>query len=307
MAGLTRRTQAWRDSGRFVEAGGHQIFLREREGLGPPILFLHGYPSSSFDWWRLLEALPGRRAVSFDFLGFGLSDKPREHLYPLLAQADLAEEIARQTNLERCLLVALDMGASVATELLARDLEGRLGLRLDAVLLLNGSMILERASLTVSQRILRGPLGPLLARLSRAFLFRAQFARIFSPAHPLEREEADDQWSLLAHRQGNRIVDRLTHYLHERMIFAPRWHGALRDWPGRLELAWGMRDPVAVEAVLDAVLALRPHAKVTRFPALGHYPQVEDPAAVAAVLAALAARINGNSMTGANAPAPARR
>ena len=151
MAGLTRRTQAWRDSGRFVEAGGHRIFLREREGFGPPI------------------------------------------------------------------------------------------------------------------------------------------ARIFSPAHPLEREEADDQWSLLAHRQGNRIVDRLTHYLHERMIFAPRWHGALRDWPGRLELAWGMRDPVVVEAVLDAVLALRPHAKVTRFPALGHYPQVEDPAAVAAVLAALAA------------------
>lgn len=294
MGGLTRRTQAFRDSGRFVTAGGHRIFVRERAGSGPGLLFLHGYPSSSYDWRLLLERLPGLRAVSFDFLGFGLSDKPANHLYSLLEQADLAEEIARQTGLERCVLIAHDMGTSVATELLARDLEGRPGLRPLAVLLLNGSMVLERARLTVSQRILRGPLGPLFARLSRAFLFRAQFARVFSPAHPLQRAEADDQWSLLAHQQGNRILHRLIHYLVERVTFAPRWHGALRDWPGRLQLLWGMRDPVCVEAVLDAIVALRPAAPVTRFPELGHYPQLEDPAAVAAVVADL---VQAASMT----------
>jgi len=63
--------------------------------------------------------------------------------------------------------------------------------------------------------------------------------------------------------------------------FAPRWHGALRDWPGRLELAWALRDPVATINVLDAVLALRPLAAVTRWEELGHYPQIEDPQAVA--------------------------
>jgi pimeloyl-ACP methyl ester carboxylesterase len=42
--------------------------------------------------------------------------------------------------------------------------------------------------------------------------------------------------------------------------------------------------------VLDAVLALRPNAPVTRFEDLGHYPQIEDPERVAAALdAALAA------------------
>jgi len=284
---LTRRAQAWRDSGKLIEAGGHRIFVRERDGEGPPLLFLHGYPSSSIDWRRVLEHLPGHKAICFDFLGFGLSDKPRDHVYSLHAQADLAEEIA---NGAEVILVAHDMGTSVATELLARDLEGRLRMKLDAVLLLNGSMILERASLTISQKLLRGPLGPLVARVSNRWLFRAQFAQIFSPLHPLEREEADDQWSLLEHDRGHRIIDRLTYYLHERVRFAARWHGALRDWPGRLELAWAMRDPVATSAVLDAVLALRPDAPITRFADLGHYPQVEDPAAVAAVISSVTPR-----------------
>jgi len=31
-------------------------------------------------------------------------------------------------------------------------------------------------------------------------------------------------------------------------------------------------------------MALRPAAAVTRLPTLGHYPQLEDPAAVAAIL-----------------------
>jgi len=281
---LTPPVQAWRDSGRLVEVEGRRIFVREREGGGLPLFFLHGYPSSSYDWSRLLELLPRRRAVCFDFLGFGLSDKPRDHLYSLHAQADLALEIARRTVGKECVLVAHDMGTSVATELLARDLEGRLGLQLESVLLLNGSMILERASLTLAQKILRGPLGPLLARVSNPLFFRAQFARVFSPAHPLTREEAANHWSLLEHERGHRILDKLTFYLHERVEFAARWHGALRDWPGRLELAWAMRDPVATPAVLDAILALRPRAPVTRFSELGHYPQIEDPAAVAQVI-----------------------
>ena len=158
------------------------------------------------------------------------------------------------------------------------------------MLLFNGSMVLEKAHLTPSQKVLRGPAGPLFARLSNRVLFRAQFARIFSAAHPLTRAEADDQWSLLAHDGGNRILDRLTYYLHERVEHASRWHGAIRDWPGRVELGWAGQDPVCVEDVLQAVQALRPAAPLTRWPDLGHYPQLEDPAAVAAAIPAFADR-----------------
>jgi pimeloyl-ACP methyl ester carboxylesterase len=281
---LTPRVRAWQQDGSTVELAGHRMFVHERAGAGPPLLFLHGYPSSSYDWRHVLPLLGDRRLIAFDFLGFGLSEKPRDVRYSLHLQADLAEAIAARYTDQPVVLVAHDMGTSVATELLARSIDGRLGFELASVLLFNGSMVLERASLTISQKALRSRLGPLVARLSNERAFRLQFARIFSAAHPLSAEEAADQWALLAHDGGHRIIDRLTFYLHERVAYAERWHGALRGWPGRLELAWAGKDPVCTEAVLEAVLDLRPQAPLTRLPELGHYPQLEDPRAVAAIV-----------------------
>lgn len=286
---LTPTAEAWRRTGELIEIGGHRIFVRDQAGTGSPLLLLHGYPSSSYDWRRAFELLPDRRMTSFDFLGFGLSDKPREHVYSLHAQAHLVQAIAARWPREPVVLVAHDMGTSVLTELLARDIEGRLPFELAAVLLFNGSIVIERASLTIGQKLLRSRLGPLAARLTNERTFRAQFARVFSPAHPLSAEEAADQWALLAYNDGHRILDRLTFYLRERVTHAARWHGALRDWPGRLELSWAERDPVCTEAVLQAVLALRPDAPLTRMPGLGHYPQLEDPATAIAVIDRFAA------------------
>ena len=282
---LTPRVAGWAREGELATFNGRRIFINDQPGEGPPVLLLHGYPSSSFDWREQLQLLPERRLITFDFLGFGLSQKPPEQVYSLHMQADLVETIvALRAGGGSIVLVAHDMGTSVATELLSRDIEGRLPFGLQSVLLFNGSMVLERASLTISQKVLRSRLGPLAARLSNERSFRLQFARIFSAAHPLSDTEAADQWALLAHDDGHRIIDKLTFYLHERMTFAPRWHGALRDWPGSLELAWAGRDPVCTEAVLEAVRELRPSAPLTRFPELGHYPQIEDPPSVAAVI-----------------------
>ena len=101
-----------------------------------------------------------------DFLGFGLSDKPRPHRYSLLGQADIVQTVIASETTGPVVVVAHDMGTSVTTELLARDLQGRLPFELQRVVLSNGSVILRRASLRPVQKLLRGPLGPLAARLT---------------------------------------------------------------------------------------------------------------------------------------------
>jgi pimeloyl-ACP methyl ester carboxylesterase len=281
---LTARTAAWRDRGRDEEFRGRRIHLFEREGEGPLLVFLHGFPSSSYDWWPLLERETDRAVLAPDFLGFGLSEKPRDHDYTLHWQADLVEELARRRGADRCFLVAHDMGTSVATELMARDIDGALEMEIDGVLLLNGSMVQGAASPTLGQRLLRSPIGPLFSRLSSERFFRQQFGSIFSPGHPLTEDAAEDQWSLICAGGGRTLNHRTIRYMEERFRHAERWHGALRDWEGRLQIAWGMLDPVATEQVLDAVLKLRPGAPVTRFEDLGHYPQIEDPGRIADVL-----------------------
>ena len=282
---LTNRVIDWRSKGKTEEFRGRRIHVFQQGGEGTPILLLHGFPSSSFDWQPMLESLPGRRVLAFDFLGFGLSDKPKDHTYSLMWQADLTEELVRRNYPDEAVfLVAHDMGTSVSTELFARDLRGGLGFEMTGAMLFNGSMVLEKATLTRSQKLLRGPLGPLASRLASRRLFAREFGAIFSPGHPLTSQEAADQWSLICHKGGRKLGYELIHYLEERAKLTGRWHGAIRDWPGELSFAWGELDPVATTAVLDAVLDLRPGAAVQRFPKLGHYPQIEDPAAIAAAI-----------------------
>jgi pimeloyl-ACP methyl ester carboxylesterase len=281
---LTSRVAAWRERGWEAEFRGRRIHVFERGGRGPLLVLLHGFPSSSYDWRLLLEEETEHAALAPDFLGFGLSEKPRDHEYTLHWQADLVEDLVGRHGAGKVFVVAHDMGTSVATELMARDLDGALGMEITGALLLNGSMIQGAASPTLGQRILRGPLGPVFSRLSSERFFRQQFGSIFSPGHPLTGEEAEDQWALISAGGGRTLNHKTIRYMEERFRHADRWHGALRSWPKPLSIAWGMLDPVATERVLDAVLALRPAAPLTRFEDLGHYPQIEDPGRVAEAL-----------------------
>jgi pimeloyl-ACP methyl ester carboxylesterase len=282
---LTKRVRGWQKAGQSAEFRGHAIHTFRQEGDGPLLLLLHGFPSSSYDWRLLLRREPQRNVLAFDFLGFGLSEKPREHDYSLFWQADLAEEMARRHGGGGPVFVcAHDMGTSVANELMARDLEGRLEMEIAGIALVNGSMVLERASPTPAQRLLRSRLGPLLSRLPSERVFRHQLGSVFSERYPLGKAEAADQWSLVCHNGGHTLGHRLISYMDQREEHAERWHGALRKWRGDLSLLWGLRDPVATTEVLAALRELRPQAPVTELPELAHYPQIEDPRQMAHAL-----------------------
>jgi pimeloyl-ACP methyl ester carboxylesterase len=282
---LTGRVQSWRDQGAFEDVHGRQLFVHRQAGSEAPLLlFLHGFPSSSYDWRPLFELRGGQATLAFDFLGFGLSEKPRDHTYTLAWQADAAEELVRRAGSPPVFVVGHDMGTSVATELMARDLRGELDIEIQGAMLFNGSMLLHLAKPTLGQNLLRSRLGPLFARLTTERSFRAQFSRVFSVEHPLSPDEAADQWSLISHNGGQRIAHRTIHYMAERERFTERWHGAIRDWPKPLTLAWGMRDPVARTEVLDGLRELRPGVEVIELPDAAHYPQIEQPEAISAAL-----------------------
>lgn len=272
----------WRDGGRFVSTSAGKVFARSADGAGPTILLLHGYPSSSYDFRMVLPHLAGRSWLTMDFLGFGLSDKPRSHRYSLLEQADLVQAVVADATTGPVMVLAHDMGTSVTTELLARDIHGRLPFDLQRVVLTNGSVILARASLRPSQKLLRSRLGPAFARLINKGGFTRGFGKLFTPDHPLSKDEAAAQWALLSHNDGHRIAHLLISYLDERERYAQRWHGAVRDWPKRLGFLWALEDPVATTNVLDGLRELRPSAPAVELPGLGHYPQLEDPDAFSA-------------------------
>jgi pimeloyl-ACP methyl ester carboxylesterase len=80
----------------------------------------------------------------------------------------------------------------------------------------------------------------------------------------------------------------LLHYIAERRARSARWEAALRDTRIALSLVWGMADPVSGRTMLDWLTTTVPGARATPLERVGHYPQVESPREVAAVIRAAA-------------------
>lgn len=253
-------------------------------GDAVPVVVLHGFPTSSWDFAAAAERVAAERPVLlFDFLGFGWSDKPAEHGYSLFEQADAACAVVAAAGHRRVHLWAHDMGTSVAAELLARRERGLLPFEVASLTLMNGSVHVEMASPTIAQRILLGPAGPTFARLSSRAVFFAQMRRVF--ARTPSDAELEGMWTLLCRADGRARLPQIIGYMRERARFRSRWIGAL----GRLDVptlvAWGRKDPVAVVAIAERLGREIPGATVTYWPELGHYPQMEDPATVAVAVA----------------------
>jgi haloalkane dehalogenase len=60
-----------------VPRGQGRVYARDYQGAGPAFVLMHGFPDNLHIWDDLVPYLveSGRRVVTFDFLGFGASDK----------------------------------------------------------------------------------------------------------------------------------------------------------------------------------------------------------------------------------------
>ncbi|HEY2515148.1 MAG TPA: alpha/beta hydrolase [Polyangiaceae bacterium] len=294
--------EEWRRRGRTVDTPDGRVWAVEvgqEKGGDAPVLVLHGFPTSSWDFGPAIERVSQtRRVVAFDFLGYGLSDKPREFAASLFEQADVAELVARAFGITRAHVWAHDMGTSVATELCARRERGLLSFAMESLVLMNGSVHIELAHLTLGQQVLKSRLGPIFARLNTKLSFKAQMRRVF--ARPPSEAELDAMWALVAREDGTALMPALIRYTEERARFRRRWIGALERLDLPAFVAWGARDPVAVLPIADALAREIPGCERVTWEDLGHYPQVEDPERVARALIGFWDRLA--SARGAHAP-----
>jgi len=289
---MTVAIERWHARGRTVDTRDGRVWvIDEGPRDGTPVVLLHGFPTSSWDFSEVLERLAARRrVVTFDFLGFGFSDKPEEYGYSLFEHTDTTLAVLRELGIGRAHVVAHDMGTSVATELCARRERGLSpAFDLASLTLMNGSVHIEMASLTVGQQLLRSPLAPLFARLNNATTFKAQMRSVF--AHPPDDATLDGMWALVAREDGTKRLPALIQYVDERSRFRRRWIGALEHLDVPALVAWGRLDPVALHAIARALASEIPQAELVTWDDLGHYPQVESPETVAATITAFLDRI----------------
>ena len=94
---------------------GHQLRMHYLdEGKGEPLLMVHGNPTWSFYWRKLVEGLGDNyRCIVPDHIGCGLSDKPRDWSYRLSDHIDNLSYLIEALDLHDVTLVVHDWGGAI--------------------------------------------------------------------------------------------------------------------------------------------------------------------------------------------------
>jgi len=268
----------WRQNGRTFPHQGHEVFFRDSGGNKPALLLIHGFPTASWDFYRVWDALAERyRVIAPDLLGFGFSAKPTAYAYSLQDQASLCGNLCARQQIGEVHVLAHDYGVSVAQELLALQENARGVVRLKSIAFLNGGLFPETHRPLLMQKLLRSPLGPLLALQMSEARLATSLRRIFGPETPPNALEIAAFWQLITHNRGQRVMPKLIRYIDERLAQRPRWVPAMQFTKVPMRLINGPVDPVSGEHMARRYHELIPNPDIVLLPHIGHYPQVEAP------------------------------
>lgn len=123
-----------KDPGDFKEShvmrDGHRIYVRDYPGGGPAFVMVHGFPDNCRIYKEVAAKLSaaGRRVVTFDFLGFGVSDKPKGFTYSFDQQVEDMTAVVDSMQLETVIPVGHDAGGPAAVNYAISNAERSAGL-----------------------------------------------------------------------------------------------------------------------------------------------------------------------------------
>lgn len=273
----------WAALGSWHRLGPHELFVADLAPDGPvehpPLLVVHGFPTSSVDYRLVAERLrQGRRVLLPDMLGYGLSDKP-DRAYSMDLQADLLVALTAELGLGELSLLTHDMGDTVGGELLARQLEGRWPVEIASRVVTNGSIYIESAHLTDGQLML---LSLPDERLGEGFpideqTLAASLRATYTPGAPVDEKEVAAACEAICLDDGQRLLPRLIRYIEERRRNQDRFTGAIESHGAPLSIVWGADDPIAVAPMSQRLHDTAGGSTLVVLDGVGHYPMVEAP------------------------------
>ena len=281
--------ERWKSDGQYFDYLGFDVFYR-KEGSGPTLLLIHGYPFNSWDWVRLWDRLTDRfTVIAPDMLGMGFSDKPAKYEYTVHDHADMHEALLSELGLGSAHVLAHDLGDSVGQEMLARHEFGQQAygaLRIESITWLNGGLFNEAYTPRLRQKALsRTPLGDMLSPLQATPGVPA-----LDRTHPQRVVRAGDQTDATDARpvspdprvQRRQAGDTQGRQVRQRPLRASESVGP-GDAANRHPDAADRRpvDPNSGRHMAQRYLEVIPNPDVVMLDdKIGHWPQIEAPDAV---------------------------
>jgi pimeloyl-ACP methyl ester carboxylesterase len=256
-----------------IDLHGHRAIYRIA-GSGPPVVLIHGMVNSSRHWERVaLQLAEHHTVIAPDLLGHGDSATPRGD-YSLGAHAASIRDLLSAIGVERASIVGHSLGGGVAmqffwafpqrTERLILISSGGLGREV--------SPLLRSAALPGFSYVLAAAAHPRIVRALAGGGTQARaIARALRPlSQPGNREAFLQTLRSVIDVRGQRVSAQDRLYLLESMPTL---------------IVWGERDHTIPMAHGLAAHETIPHSRFETLPRAAHFPHLEDPDGLAAILA----------------------
>ncbi len=254
--------------------------MRE-QGVGETVVLMHGLPTSSFLYRKVIARLSeqGFRALSFDLPGLGLADRPTDFDYTIRGLGEFASAAVDALGIDRFHLVVHDAGGPIGFQTVQADPERVLSLTvLNTLLTMNHAPFPGEIYGRFSDRF-RGVLTS--PRLFRGLMLGVGIgdARAVSP------EEIDVHRRLLLDDDQGAAYLSIMRGLRTKDV-GP-WHDVVdrRFAPYPVEVAWGGQDPILSLRRYGFPMLRASHLPWLRVLRAKHYLQEDRPGEVAALIA----------------------
>lgn len=275
---LAYRLERGDDAGRTL----HLIDHGPRTGR--TVFLLHGNPTWSFLWRKVIRRLQEFRCVAPDLLGLGLSGPPlRVDEHSVKRHAEAMTELVEALDLDDVILVAQDWGGPISMSMAAR-----LPDRISGVVLANTSVIApDNPRGTAFHRFSHMPVvSDLVFRVLGFPQIRLSMAQ--GDKHSITGDVAKAyRWPLGSWRwrAAPLALARMVpnHPDHPSLPELRRGFDWVQNFEGPMALVWGMKDPILGRALKRHEKVFR-DASVIRCPEAGHFLQEEVPDEVAAAV-----------------------
>jgi len=271
--------------GEFVDVGGARLYYYAAgtRGVGEPVVFIHGFPTSSHLWGEVVPLVPkGHRVVVLDLLGYGRSDPPGGAELSLRAHADRVISLLDALGINYATIVGHDIGGGIA-----QSLAIRYPTRVSRLCLINSvafdawpgrEVKLVRATMPLTRHLpATWILSVLRADLLRGYVVSERGAHSIEQfVRPFATDAGRDV--LIAHLAA---LDPA-----ETKAFAPR----LKDIVAPTAIVWGAEDPFLPRDIPQRLAEAIPGATLDVVSDMRHFTPEEAPERVASALTALLAR-----------------
>jgi haloalkane dehalogenase len=251
------------------------------EGSGTPVLLLHGEPTWSFLWRRLVPRLTaaGRRAIAPDLIGFGRSDKPTDAAwYSYDRHVEFVRQLVEELDLRDLTLVVHDWGGPIGLRLAVENEE-----RVERLVVLDTGIGAGRAPSETWLRF-RAAVRHVGAGLDIGRLVAAGTSRGLDND---VRAAYDAPFPTPESKAGALAFPELvpTEPDHPSAAAMNHVRDALRSWEKPALVVWGAEDAVLPVSVAESFVELIPGAEgPVLLPGAGHFLQEDAPDALADAL-----------------------